>query len=112
MAFLADVTSHLNDLNRILQGKNNSVCNLVPAAQSFQRKFEIFTVDVQEGCTHFPAVKQIQGETDTYSHGDFIQKLTGNICDRFHDFSLGEQLLLFHSKSLSGQKYDHIFLRG
>ena len=59
MAFLVDVTSHLNDLNLKLQGKNHSVCDLVAAVQSFQRKLAIFKVDLQENFTHFPAMKQI-----------------------------------------------------
>ena len=63
MAFLVDKTSHLNDLNLKLQGKNNSVCDFVAAVQSLQRKSEIFKVDLQEKYTHFPAMKPIQGET-------------------------------------------------
>ena len=62
MAFLVDITSHLNDLNLKLQGKNKSVCDLVAAVQSFQWKLEIFKADLQENFTHFPAMKQIQGE--------------------------------------------------
>lgn len=59
MAFLVDITSHLNDLNLKLQGKNNSVCDLVAAIQSFQRKLDIFKEDLKEDCTHFTSPKQI-----------------------------------------------------
>ena len=89
MAFLVDITSHLNDLNLKLQGKNNSVCDLVAAVQSF------FKVDLQENFTHFPAMKQIQGGRNISSHVEFIQKLIGNFSDRFDEFSLEEQVLLF-----------------
>ena len=94
IAFLVDITSHLNDLNLKLKGKNNSVCDLVAAVPSFQRKLEIFKVDLQENFTHFPAMKQIRGERDISSHVEFIQKLIGNFGDRFDDFSLEEQVLL------------------
>ncbi|MBN3306723.1 SCND3 protein, partial [Amia calva] len=42
VAFLVDITSHLNELNVKLQGKNNSVCDLMTAVRSFQRKLEVF----------------------------------------------------------------------
>lgn len=94
MAFLVDITSHLNDLNLKLQGKNNSVCDLVAAVQSFQRKLDIFKEDLKEDCTHFPSLKKIS-ERDASSHVEFIQKLIGNFRERFVNFSLGDQLLLF-----------------
>lgn len=94
MAFLVDITSHLNDLNLKLQGKNNSVCDLVAAVQSFQRKLDIFKEDLKEDCTHFPSLKKIS-ERDASSYVEFIQKLIGNFRERFVNFSLGDQLLLF-----------------
>ena len=52
-------------------------------------------MDLQENITHFPAMKQIQGERNISSHVEFIQKLIGNFSDHFVDFSLEEQVLLF-----------------
>ncbi|ROL42531.1 Protein FAM200B [Anabarilius grahami] len=94
MAFLVDTTSHLNDLKLKLQGKNNSVCDLVAAIQSFQRKLDIFKEDLKEDCKPFPSLKQIS-ERVASSHVEFIQKLIGNFRDRFVNFSLGDQLILF-----------------
>ncbi|KAJ8012488.1 hypothetical protein DPEC_G00043330 [Dallia pectoralis] len=60
LAFLVDITGHLNDLNLKLQGKDNSVCDLVAAVQSFQRKLDILKMDLEQDCTHFPSMKEIQ----------------------------------------------------
>lgn len=38
VAFLTDITSHLNNLNLKLQGKNNTVCDQISAVRAFQRK--------------------------------------------------------------------------
>lgn len=63
VAFLVDITSHLNELNLKLQGKNNSICELMTAVRSFQRKLEVFKDDLQGECAHFSAVQeQVQGQ--------------------------------------------------
>ena len=46
-AFLADITFHLNELNLKLQGKNNTVCELMSSVRAFQRKLENFKCDLQ-----------------------------------------------------------------
>ncbi len=86
VAFLADINSHLNELNLRLQGKDNSVCELVTAVRSFQRKLEVFKEDLQGDCAHFPAVQeQVQGQRDVSSFVDFIDKLIVNF-NRFDSF--------------------------
>lgn len=50
VAFLTDMTSHMNDLNLKLQGKGNTVYELISAVRAFQRKLEVFKSDLQVGC--------------------------------------------------------------
>lgn len=52
VAFLVDITLHLNELNLRLQGKDNSNCQLLTAVRSFQRKLEVFkeTVHTSQQC--------------------------------------------------------------
>lgn len=70
VAFLVDVTSHLN---LRLQVKVNSICELITAVCSFQRKIVVFKEDLQGECAHFPAVQeQVQGQRDVSSFVDFI----------------------------------------
>lgn len=95
VAFLVDITSHLNELNVKLQGQNNTVADLMTAIRSFQRKLDIFKEDLEGGCEHFPKLQeQIQGERDVSPYVDFIDKLIGNFSKRFNSSSLGQQLLL------------------
>ncbi|MGH0143643.1 UNVERIFIED_CONTAM: hypothetical protein FKN15_008789 [Acipenser sinensis] len=95
-AFLADITSHLNELNVKLQGQNNTVCDLITAVWAFQRKLEIYKTDLQGELVHFPkCLEQTQGEKDVPHHADFIQKLMDNFKAHFDDFTLRRQLLLF-----------------
>ncbi|CAL9703956.1 unnamed protein product [Knipowitschia caucasica] len=94
VAFLVDITSHLNQLNLKLQGKDHSVCDLMTDVHAFQRKLELFKGDLQGDCTHFPAVKeQIRGDKSSFV--DFVEKLITNFGKRFDSFTLGEQLSLF-----------------
>uniref|UniRef100_A0A9J8DFF8 SPIN-DOC-like zinc-finger domain-containing protein n=1 Tax=Cyprinus carpio carpio TaxID=630221 RepID=A0A9J8DFF8_CYPCA len=96
VAFLVDITLHLNELNLKLQGKDNSVCELMTAVRSFQRKLVLFREDLMADCAHFPTVKeQVQGERDVSSFVDFLDKLIVNFSMRFDSFSLGQQLTLF-----------------
>ena len=96
IAFLVDITSHLNELNLKLQGKNNSICDLMTAVRSFQRKLDLFKEDLQGECLHFTKVKgQIEGKRDVSPFVEFINKLIGNFSKRFDSFSLGQQILLF-----------------
>ena len=39
LAFLVDITGHLNDLNVKLQGRDNSVCDLVLLSKLFRRSW-------------------------------------------------------------------------
>ncbi len=92
VAFLVDITSHLNELNVKLQGKNNSICELITAVRSFQRKLELFSEDLQGDCAHFPAVQdQVQGQRDVSAFVDFVDKLIVNFSKRFDSFSFGQQ---------------------
>ncbi|RXN32926.1 SCAN domain-containing 3-like isoform X2 [Labeo rohita] len=96
VAFLVDITSHLNELNIRLQGKDNSVCELMTAVRSFQKKLEVFKEDLQADCAHFPTVQeQVQGQRDVLSFVDFIDKLIVNFSNRFDSFSFGQHLTMF-----------------
>lgn len=67
VAFLVDITSHLNELKLRLQGKDISICELMIAVCSFQRKLEVFKEDLQGNCAHFPAVQeQVQRQKDVF----------------------------------------------
>lgn len=45
VAFVTDITSHLSDLNVKLQGRNDTMSDLMSPVCAFQRKLEVFTLD-------------------------------------------------------------------
>ena len=95
VAFLSDITCHLNDLNCKLQGKNNTVCILMSAIRAFQRKLEIFKIDIQEeGLLHFPKLKSQASETQHHNYVEFLDKLIENFETRFGDFPSGKTGLM------------------
>ncbi|XP_067298506.1 SCAN domain-containing protein 3-like [Pseudorasbora parva] len=95
VAFLVDITSHLNELDLKLQGKDNSVCDLMTAVRSFQRKLVLFREDLLADCAHFPTVKErIQGERDVSSFVDFVDIQNPFLITDVREFSK-EVTLLF-----------------
>ena len=58
VAFLVDITGHLNELNLKLQGQKNSVCDLMKNVRSFQMKLNIFKEDLQGECEPFPQIRE------------------------------------------------------
>ncbi|XP_069828996.1 zinc finger BED domain-containing protein 5-like [Dendropsophus ebraccatus] len=99
VAFLADITGHLNDLNVKLQGKNQTIFDLMEAVRAFQRKLQLFYCDMQETLLHFPKLKEHIQEANTKeslfcNHGGFMQNLIDNFQSRFQDFTIGQEILL------------------
>ncbi|XP_061913867.1 general transcription factor II-I repeat domain-containing protein 2-like isoform X1 [Entelurus aequoreus] len=96
VAFLADITSHLNDLNVKLQGKKNTLCELMSEVRAFQRKLELFKSHIQEELFHFPKLLELtKGEGDDQCHLELLEKLIANFKTGFDGFILGKQVLLF-----------------
>ena len=95
MGFLADIMLHLNDLNVKLQGKNHPVFNLISTVCAFQKKLELFAIDIRSQLFYFPKLlEQPKGNTDK-KYVQFIEKLIDNFKERLDNFVLREQLLLF-----------------
>ncbi|XP_072768354.1 general transcription factor II-I repeat domain-containing protein 2A-like [Nerophis lumbriciformis] len=79
-----------------LQGKKNTVCELMSEVSAFQRKLEVFKSDIQEELLHFPKLLELtKGEGDHQCHLEFLEKLIANFKTRFDGFILGKQVLLF-----------------
>ncbi|XP_040278185.1 zinc finger BED domain-containing protein 5-like [Bufo bufo] len=99
VAFLADIKSHLNALNIKLQGKNQTIFDLVEAVRAFQKKLEVFQSDLKENLLHFPKLDEYSQQENTKesvfsNHGDFMQGLIDNFKSRFQDFTIGQEVLL------------------
>uniref|UniRef100_A0A6P7FFX5 General transcription factor II-I repeat domain-containing protein 2-like n=1 Tax=Diabrotica virgifera virgifera TaxID=50390 RepID=A0A6P7FFX5_DIAVI len=90
LAFLTDITSHLNTLNLQLQGKNKTVSQLVSQIEIFRKKLDLF-----ENCmkindlNNFPACLEINQEETMVDFSRFAKVLTEiqrEFDERFSEF--------------------------
>ena len=91
IAFLVDITGHLNELNLQLQGRGHTICDLVSSVNAFQEKLRLYQDDLRSGeMLFFPTLKAACSEGD---HSDFMNRLLDNFAVRFDGFVLNEALI-------------------
>jgi hypothetical protein len=91
LAFLADITDHVNDLNTRLQWKGILVCDMFSDVKSFQLKHKLFAKQLNEGSLyHFPCCKSIsqEGNSTVLSKRfiEWLEMLQKVFKERFQDF--------------------------
>ncbi|XP_073807411.1 general transcription factor II-I repeat domain-containing protein 2-like [Danio rerio] len=111
LAFLVDITKHLNELNVNLQGKDAVVSQLYAHIKAFGIKLQLFQrhLSLTEPCTaHFPALKEVidsfpQDNIDVQMKGyvTAIASLSVEFNKRFQDFAVIEKDMLLFSSPLS-----------
>ncbi len=110
VAFLVDISSHLNELNLRLQGQGNSVCYLLAAVHYFERQQEIFKSDITGPHIHFTTLLQ-QTNGNHHNHQlSFLEKLAEYFREHFEGFNVDRQSLLwipspFLVKHVNGQSW-------
>ena len=62
VAFLVDITEHLNTLNLKLQGKKRAICGFISDINSFQRKIEMLIGDISDNKLFFSKLKAYEAE--------------------------------------------------
>lgn len=90
LAFLTDITNHLNNLNLRLQGKQQNIATLLGHVDCFRKKLDLFHTCVRNNdVTHFPSCFEL---TKVIDHADFCSyaEIVGTLIDefstRFSDF--------------------------
>jgi hypothetical protein len=93
LAFLTDITQHMNDLNTKLQGKQKNVSNLFGRANGFRNKLKLFRTAIERNdLTHFPCCKELAEKLSNYEGSDvstFVSNIEGMMEEfqtRFTDF--------------------------
>lgn len=98
LAFLCDITEHLNVLNLRMQGKGKLVSEMYGEVRSFEGKIKMFVKQISDGnFTHFPCCKELsfskdcksQMSVERYSEG--LKLLQNEFKTRFTDFQKYEQ---------------------
>ncbi|XP_072239317.1 general transcription factor II-I repeat domain-containing protein 2-like [Leuresthes tenuis] len=92
LAFLADITAHLNALNLQLQGRDRMITNMYDAVKAFQVKLLLWETQMQKcNLPHFPCCQVMlnQISTNVFPKTDFADKLStlrAEFARRFSDF--------------------------
>lgn len=77
LAFLTDITKHLNDLNLKLQGQQKFLPDMLMSIDAFKNKLKLFRSHLEShNWTHFPALGEIMTNVMEYPTGcNFIVEL-------------------------------------
>lgn len=89
LAFLADTTSMLNELNLELQGKEHNICDLSKIIFNFKTKLFLLLSQIDSGdFSNFPKTSNICVRPENYKRQkylDIFESLFYNFQDRFQD---------------------------
>eukprot|EP00106_Octopus_bimaculoides_P011656 XP_014779098.1 PREDICTED: general transcription factor II-I repeat domain-containing protein 2-like [Octopus bimaculoides] len=88
LSLLVDVTSHMDELNLKLQGKNNLVCDLYGIITAFRRKLSLFEAQLErENFFHFQYLDRIENEILLFENpsGDNLDNLPTELQLEFID---------------------------
>jgi hypothetical protein len=91
LAFLVDLTRHLNILNITLQRRNQLVTDMIDCICAFRQKISLFKRDFEKGIyRHFPAITELKSQNvNSPTMDQYVQHLTtveDNFDQRFKDF--------------------------
>ena len=92
LAFLTDISNHLNMLNLKLQGKKQFISQPVGHIEGFCKKLVLFKASLQKNdALHFPSCCELIGEGTRINFCAFFTKIgevTNEFNRRFADFDL------------------------
>ncbi|KAK9890203.1 hypothetical protein WA026_010313 [Henosepilachna vigintioctopunctata] len=102
LAFLTDFANHLNILNSSLQGKNQTISELLSIINGFRSKLKVFKQTLEDkNLIHFPSYLQLAeefNEIDFLSSHSQIQQVIDEFNTRFDEIeSLKSSILLYNN---------------
>lgn len=105
LAFITDLTNHLNSLNMSLQGRNQTVSDLVGIINGFWNKLNVFKHALEKNnLTHFLSCLKLAEELNSEKNINFsccssqIQQVINEFNTRFNDIeSLKSSVLLYNN---------------
>ena len=93
LAYLTDLTNHLNELNLKLQGKNKTVSHLMSDVNAFRSKLRLLKIRLEKSdLTHFATCRKLVEDFELTEHPDFskfsvdISDIMDQFSTRFQDF--------------------------
>ena len=113
LAFLADITEHLNGLNLNLQGKNQLISDLIGHVNGFRNKLKLFIATLRvNNLTHFKTCAKLSEESDEENKPQFtefvenLNDISSEFQERFADFDTLESSILLFSSPLTTEIAD------
>ncbi|XP_076298592.1 general transcription factor II-I repeat domain-containing protein 2B-like [Lasioglossum baleicum] len=102
LAFITDITKHLNCLNSRLQTQNQTISDLICNIYGFTNQIDLFIAEIKSSELHnFPACKQIADEYRTANFDKIVpilEEIAKEFKSRFQDFNtLDQDLQLFNN---------------
>uniref|UniRef100_A0A8C8VQ74 Uncharacterized protein n=1 Tax=Pelusios castaneus TaxID=367368 RepID=A0A8C8VQ74_9SAUR len=95
LAFMADITEHLNWLNAKMQGRHKIVTDFYDSVRAFELKLQLWEKQLSNGnYAHFPTLKLVSANVRASSaerYRDKIGGLKNEFGERFRDFRKLEQ---------------------
>lgn len=96
VAFLCDITGHLNSFSLQLHGRASSARDLFEKVCACQRNLEIFQADLTGKMLHFPTLHVVAtDETSMEMLHEFLNNLIKNFKMGFENFKIPKDLILF-----------------
>lgn len=86
LAFLTDVTKHLNDFNLKLLGQQKLLPDMIMSIEAFKSKLQLFKAHLQaKNWLHFPCLGEIlANDTDNPAYYDFVSEID-NLLQNFEN---------------------------
>ena len=100
LMFLADITTHLNELNLHLQGIGKTVMCLFEVCKGFASKLDVYTRDIRIATfRYFEHLKafSVDYQVNSVKIDMYIRGSTSQFCTRFQDFQHFGSLFFFSS---------------
>jgi hypothetical protein len=104
LAFITDITKHMNNLNMKLQGKQQNVSNIFGHVNGFHNKLKLFKTAIERNdLAHFLCCKELAEQLSNYEGSDFtfvsnIEGIMKEFQTHFTDFEIMKNdIALFHN---------------
>ena len=78
LAFMVDITQHLNGLNKMLQGRRKIVTQYKDSIRAFKLKLSLWETQLSSGVTaHFPCLTAVRATGSNADMDQYKDKITG-----------------------------------
>ena len=102
LAFIADITEHLNNLNKMLQGRKKVVTQYFESISAFKLKLTLWETQLSDGDpAHFPCLKDMVATAYNVDMSRYKDKITGLLREFEQRFQIFGELEIDFSFSLA-----------